>query len=108
MEVPDLSLSSILNLNDHVSVIDQIKISIAWQFGDNVEVSFNIESKPLIEFSLDWLTLPFINIDDIKLLVDFAMFWMDNDISVLCINSSSDVEYFAILDVTYESSLKLE
>jgi hypothetical protein len=108
MEVPDLSLSSILNLNDHVSVVDQIEISIAWQFGDNVEVSFNVESKPFIEFSLDWLTLPFINIDDIKLLVDFAMFWMDNDISVLCINSSSDVEYFAILDVTYESSFKLE
>jgi hypothetical protein len=31
MEVPDLSLSSIWSLDDHVSVVDQVKISVAIQ-----------------------------------------------------------------------------
>jgi hypothetical protein len=30
MEVPDLSLSSILSLDDHVSVVNQVKVSSTW------------------------------------------------------------------------------
>jgi hypothetical protein len=108
MEVPDLSLSSIWCLNDHVSVVDQVKISVLWQFRDNVEVSLYIESEFLVEFSLDWLTLPFIYIDNVKLLVDFAMFIMDNDILLLSINSSSNIKYLVVLNVFDESSLILE
>jgi len=31
MEVPDLSLSSIWSLDNHVSVVDKVKISVAWK-----------------------------------------------------------------------------
>jgi len=30
MEVPDLSLSSIWSLDDHVSVVNEVKISTTW------------------------------------------------------------------------------
>jgi hypothetical protein len=73
MEVPFLSTSTVCNFDDHVSVIDQIKISSAWQFRYNVKVSLNIESELLIELSLSWLTLPLINVDNVPLLVDSSM-----------------------------------
>jgi len=31
MEVPNLSSSSVLSLDDHVPVIDEIKVSVVWQ-----------------------------------------------------------------------------
>jgi hypothetical protein len=108
MEVPDLSLSSILNLNDHVSVVDEIEISIAWQFRHNVEVSFNVKAELFIEFSLDWLTLPFINVDNVPLLVDSSMSWMNNDVLLLSINSTLDIKYLSILDISDEGSFLLE
>jgi hypothetical protein len=57
MEVPDLSLSSIWSLDDHVPVIDKVEISIAWHSRDNIEISFNIESELLVQFSLSWLII---------------------------------------------------
>jgi len=48
-----------------------------------VEVSLNIETEVFVEFSLSWLSLPFISIDDVPLLVDLSMFSMSNDVSVL-------------------------
>jgi hypothetical protein len=83
IEIPSLGLSSIWCLNDHVSVVDEIKVSAIWEFGDNVEVSLDIESESVTELSLSWLTLPFISIDNVPLLVDLSMFVMNDDVSVL-------------------------
>jgi hypothetical protein len=73
MEIPFLSTSTVCNFDNHVSVIDQIKISSAWQFRYNVEVSLNIESELLIELSFSWLTLPLVNVDNVPLLVDSSV-----------------------------------
>jgi hypothetical protein len=88
MEIPDLSLSSVWCLDNHVSVVDQVEVSAVWKFGDNVEVSLYIESESFIELSLLWLSLPLVSVDNVPLLVDFSVFWMDNDVSVFRVNSS--------------------
>jgi hypothetical protein len=31
VEVPDLGSSTVWNLDDHVSVVDQVKVSVVWQ-----------------------------------------------------------------------------
>jgi hypothetical protein len=36
MEVPDLGSSTVSYLNDHVSVVDDILVSIVWELGDYV------------------------------------------------------------------------
>jgi len=59
--------------------------------GHDVEVSLNIETEVLVEFSLSWVSLPFISIDDVPLLVDLSMFVINNDISVFTILSTRDV-----------------
>jgi hypothetical protein len=48
MEVPLLCISSILSLDDHVSVVNQVKVSSTWQFRDDVEISFNVESEMFV------------------------------------------------------------
>ena len=78
-----MGLSTIWCLDDHVSVVDEIKVSSVWELGDNVEVSLDIESESVTELSLSWLTLPFISIDNVPLLVDLSVFVMNNDVSVL-------------------------
>ena len=97
MEVPDLSVSAILSLDDHVSVVDQIEVSVFIQLRDDVEWSFDIESEFLIEFSLLWFLWVFININDIPLLVDSVMFVPYNDVSVLSINSSVNINDLSFL-----------
>jgi hypothetical protein len=97
VEVPDLSLSSVWSLDDHVSVVDEIKISVLWQFGDNIEVSFNIESEISVEFTFDWLIWVLISIDNRPLLVDLSMFVVDLDILVLIIESTSDIHHLSFL-----------
>jgi hypothetical protein len=67
MEVPDLSLSSILSLDNHVSIVDQVKISSAWHSRDNVEISFNEKTVLLVEVSFLWLFV-LIKIDNLPLL----------------------------------------
>jgi hypothetical protein len=88
VEVPDLGSSTVWNLNDHISVVNKIKISVIWKCWNDVEVSFNIESKSVIELSLGWLTLPLINIDDIKLLIYGILLSIHTNVSIFCINSS--------------------
>jgi hypothetical protein len=88
MEIPYLSLSTIWNLDYHVSVVDEVEVSVVWKFGDNIEISFDVKSESLIEFSLGWFSLPFISIHNVPLLVDLSMFRMNNDVSVLVIVSS--------------------
>jgi hypothetical protein len=55
------------------------------KLGHNVEWSFNIESELFIEFSLSWLSFPFINIDEVPLLVDSSMLIVNDDLSVLVV-----------------------
>jgi len=70
-----------------------------------MEISLNIESELFIEFSFLWFTLPLIDVHDIPLLVDLAVSWVDHDVSVLSIDSTLDVKYFIILDISYESTI---
>jgi hypothetical protein len=51
-----------------------------------VEVFLNNESEFLIEFSLSWFSLPFINIDDVPLLVKSVVSTVYSNVSVLLIN----------------------
>jgi hypothetical protein len=60
--------------------------------GNNVEWSFNVKSEVFVELSLSWFTLPLVNIEDIKLLVDLSMSVVSNDVSVFIINSTLDIE----------------
>ena len=95
MEVPDLGSSSVWNLDDHISVVDQVEVSVIWQLGDNVEISLNIKTESFIELSLSWFSLPFINIDNIPLLVNLTIFSIDLDVSVFSINTSLDIQYLS-------------
>jgi len=108
MEVPDLSLSTIWNLDNHISVVDQVKVSVLWQFRNNIEVSLDVKTELFVELSLDGFTLPFINIDDVPLLVDFTMCLVNNDVLLFSVNSTSNIKYLGILDVPNESTFKLE
>jgi hypothetical protein len=47
-----------------------------------VEVSLNVKTEVLIELTLSWFSLPFINVDDVPLLVDFTVLSMDDNVSV--------------------------
>jgi hypothetical protein len=91
VEPPGLGVSSISSLDDHVSVVDKIKVSSWWQLGDDVEWSFDIEAEFFIEFSFSWFSLPFIGIDDIPLLVDSTMLVSCFNISIFSINISLDL-----------------
>ena len=88
MEVPDLGSSSIWCLDYKVSVADQIKVSVIWQLGNNVEISLNIETKLLVELSLSWFLFILINIDNLPLLVSFSILVFNNYVSVFIVKSS--------------------
>ena len=88
MEVPDLGSSTVWNLDDHISVVDQIKISVIWQLGNNVEISLNIKTELLVELSLSWLLLILVNIDDLPLLVSLSILVFNNNVSVLIVKST--------------------
>jgi len=97
MEVPDLSLSAIWSLDDHVSVVDQVEVSVVWKFGDDVEVSLNKESESFVELSLGWFSLPFISVDNVPLLVDLLLIVVNNNVSVLRIRSALNFNNFTVL-----------
>jgi hypothetical protein len=77
-----LSVSGVRSLNNNVPVVDQVKISVIWQLRNNVEVSLNVKTEVFIELTLSWFSLPFINVDDVPLLVDFTVLSMDDNVSV--------------------------
>jgi hypothetical protein len=58
----------------------------------NVEVSFNIKTEVFIVFSLDWFSWVFIGVDDVPLLVETVVSVPSNDVSVLVIFTSCDIE----------------
>jgi hypothetical protein len=97
MEVPYLLSSSISSLDAHVSVIINFEVSVVWKLRDDVEVSFNIESELLVQFTLSWFSLPFISIDDIPLLVNLSILWSGFNISVFSIDISLDMNDLTFL-----------
>jgi hypothetical protein len=88
IEIPKLGVSSISCLDNHVSVVDQVKVLVGWELGNNVERSLDIKTEVFAEFSLDWLLLPFIFIDNIEQLVDLSMLVVDNDVLVLSVKTT--------------------
>jgi hypothetical protein len=107
MEVPDLSISTIWYLNDHISVVDQVKVSVSRQCRLNVEWSFNIETEVFIEFTLLWLLWILISIDDVPLLVNLSMLLVDHNILVFSIDSSLDIKDLVVV-IDDESVLSSE
>jgi hypothetical protein len=90
MEVPYLSISSVWSLDDHVPVIDEIKVSVFSHLGDNVEVFLNNESEFFIHLSFFRLSFPFINVDDVPLLVKTIVSTIDSDVVVFSVLVSGD------------------
>jgi hypothetical protein len=86
VEVPNLRVSAIGCLDDHVSVVDQVKISIVWELRDYMEWSFDVETELFIQLSLLWLSLPLINIHNVPLLMDAIVFVVDSNVPVLLID----------------------
>jgi len=91
MEVPGLGVSSILRLDDKVSVVDDVKVSVFRQLRDNVEWSFNIEPEVFIEFSWSWFSLPFISVDNVPLATQFVV--LVDSISVSSFTISASINF---------------
>jgi len=68
IEPPNLSLVTVWSLDDHVSVVDNFKVSVSSKGRLDVEWSLDVKSIFFIEFSLSWFTRPFISIDNFPLL----------------------------------------
>jgi hypothetical protein len=50
-----------------------------------MEISFNIETESLVEFTLSWISLPLVSIDDVPLLRNVVLFLRSIDILLLLI-----------------------
>jgi hypothetical protein len=85
VEVPNLCFSTVSSLDNEVSVVDQIKISVWSHLWYNIEVSFDVKSEVLVKFSLLWLFV-FINIDDLELLSSVFSSISNLDVSILHIS----------------------
>jgi hypothetical protein len=109
MEVPNLGVSSVWSLDNHVSVVDKIEVSILFQLRNNMEVFFYNESEFLVHFSFSGLTFPFIDVDDVPLLMNAIVSTIDTNVSVFLVNVSYNLHYFASLidDVVILESEKL-
>jgi hypothetical protein len=94
MEVPDLSVSTILSLKSKLSVVDQVNIFVRSHLWDNIERSFNIKAKLFIEFSFSWFSLPFISVDDVPLLVKLIVLGVYTNVSVLLVNITYNFHNF--------------
>jgi hypothetical protein len=97
MEVPHLSLSTVWCLDDHVSVVNQIKVSTIWKLRDNVEISFDIQTEFLIHLTLGWFSLILIDIDNSPPLVNLVVSLLNDEILVLIIDSSRNSNDLALL-----------
>jgi hypothetical protein len=92
MEIPNLTLSTIWSLDNKVSVVNQVEVSMITQFRNNVEVSLNVKSKLLVELTLGWLIWVLISIDNLPSLVNFSMLLVNNDIPVFSVNASLNIK----------------
>jgi len=97
MEPPGLGVSSISSLDDHVSVVNDIKESVFSHLTHNVEWSFDVESESLTEFSFGWFTLPFIHVHDVPLLVDSIVSLLSIKMSSFAINSAINFNHLVLL-----------
>jgi hypothetical protein len=88
VEVPDLGSSTIWSFYDHISVVDEVEISVRFQFRNDVEVSFNIKTEVRVEFTFNWLIWILISIDNFPLLINFSVFVVDNDVLVLVVKTT--------------------
>ena len=93
MEVPVLSYCVNISFDDEISSTHQVKMSVHWQLRNNMEGSINVDTEIFIKFSLSWLSLPFVNVDNIPHLVHSSGSLVNNDVSVFSINISLDIEY---------------
>ena len=95
MEVPNLSSSSIWSLDDHVSVVDYIKVSLLSHLRLNIEVSFNVEAEIFIKLSLAWFSFPFVNVHNIPHLVHSSSRIVNNYVSVFSINITLNIKHLS-------------
>jgi hypothetical protein len=72
MEVPFLCISSIVSLDDQVSVVDDINISSTWHCRDDIEISFDEETELVIQLSLLWLRV-LVNVNNLPLLSEILV-----------------------------------
>jgi hypothetical protein len=107
VEVPYLGLSAIWCLDDHVSVVDQIEISVGSHLRNNVEISFNDKSESFVLFTLLWLRVV-INIDDVPLLSEFISSVGNLDVSVLVVSVDTLVLNFNNLSFLVDDESALE
>jgi hypothetical protein len=88
VEIPLLSISSIWSLDDHISVVDQVEISIGFECRDNIECTINVKTELLVKLTLSWFLLILIYIDNSPSLLNLSIPVHDYDILVLIVNSS--------------------
>jgi hypothetical protein len=62
-----------------------------------MEVFFNNETKVFVEFSFNWLSWIFISIDEIPLLIEFAMLVVDDDVLLFSIFTTRYIHDFSFL-----------
>jgi L-cystine uptake protein TcyP (sodium:dicarboxylate symporter family) len=86
IEPEGLSLSSISCLQIEVSVGEKIEVSSSSHSRNNVEISFNIQAEAFVEFTLSWISLPLISIDDIPLVRKMVLSLSSIEILVLLID----------------------
>jgi hypothetical protein len=97
VEVPDLGLSSVWCLDNKVSVVDQVKVSVRWEFSDNVEISLNVKTELLVELSLSWLLLIVFNINYSPSLMNFIVSSFHHKVSIFIVKTSrngNDLSFF--------------
>jgi hypothetical protein len=97
MEVPFLAVSTVLSLNDEVSIGCVVNIPTLTQSGDDMEVFVDNETVVSIPFTSGWFSLPVLGVDEIPLLVFFTIEFVHVDISVFSINSSRNIHDMVLL-----------
>jgi hypothetical protein len=65
MEIPFLSWSSILGLDDEISSSEVVNVSALSKSGNNMEIGIDFEAPISIPLSLGWFTLPVFSVDEI-------------------------------------------
>jgi hypothetical protein len=56
-----------------------------------VEWSFDIETEFFVELTLSWLSFPLVSVDNVPLLIESSMLFVDHDVSVFSVNVTLDI-----------------
>lgn len=97
MEIPNLSTSTIWGLDNHISIVNQVEVSVFFELRDDVEVFFDNEAILFVKFALHWISFPFIYINNVPLLMKTIISLIDSDVSLFCIYVSNYFNHFASL-----------